>query len=83
MKSTFKVAITVDSNVKDCYDLRDSVAAALISMNQVWLSETDDTKIEFQIVEVVMPKAGHYDFTPSRRGSLGSIPNKYKSPRVR
>jgi len=69
MRTTFKITVTVESNVKDCYDLRDSVASALIGMKQTWLSETDDTEIQFQIVEVAMPKAGHYEFTPTRRGS--------------
>jgi hypothetical protein len=65
MKTTLEIKLTVESNVEDCYDLRDSVAAVLLGLKQTTLSETDDREIQFQILEVTMPEAGHYEFTPS------------------
>lgn len=66
MKTTLRFAITVESNVPDGYDLRDSIAGAIIGLKQTWISDTDDvSEIRFQIVEVDMPEAGLYQFTPS------------------
>jgi hypothetical protein len=65
MKTTLEIKLTVESNVEDCYDLRDSVAAALLGMRQTTLSEIDDREIWFRILQVTMPGAGRYELTPS------------------
>lgn len=71
MRTTLNITITVESNVDDGYDLRDSVAAAFLGVKQTWLSETDDTRIEFQIVKVEIADVGLYEFTPTQNISDG------------
>lgn len=69
MRTTLNIKVTVDSNVRDCYELRDSVAAAFLGIKQVVLCDKDDveTEVRFQVVEVDMPRAGHYMFTPENK----------------
>lgn len=64
MKTTLELKLTVESNVADCYDLRDSVAAALLGLRQTTVSEIDDKEISFRILQVTMPGAGRYQLTP-------------------
>lgn len=66
-KTTLTIRITVDSDVKDCYELRDAVAASILGIKASMGSEIDDTRtFDFLICEVNMPKAGKYGLLPSK-----------------
>jgi hypothetical protein len=66
--TTLALRVTIESDVSDCYDLRDAVAASILGIKEICGSETDVRRhFRFLISEVDMPKAGKYRLFKSRK----------------